>query len=158
MIIEDVLDTLGGNQSSRQEAAHQLIYDVLIDPAERLNLPSSLIEINAHELQQMRIFSQECPDVNLCKRMAKLWHRWVQTEGTEYSHGIQGTWTRIWKLVTLMRRIEDANTDYIAMLLEPSPLPPPSAILAPTPLAVVATMSFEGSNSVIGPLHNRNEE
>jgi len=74
MIAKDVLDTLGGDQSSRQEAAHQLIYHVLIDPAERLNLPTSLTERNAHEQQQMRIFSQECPKVNLCKRMAKLWY------------------------------------------------------------------------------------
>ena len=50
MITEDVLDTLGDNQLSRQEAAHQLIYDVLIDPAEYLNLPISLTKRNAHEL------------------------------------------------------------------------------------------------------------
>jgi len=57
-----------------------------------------------------------------------------------------------------MPRIEDANTDYIAMLLEPSPPPPPGAVLAPRPLAMVVTMRSEGFNSAIGPLHNENDE
>ena len=82
----------------------------------------------------MRIFGQECPEVNLCKRMAKLWYRWVETKGIEYPHGVQGTWTRIRELVTLMSRIEDANTDYIALLLAPSPPPPPGIVLARDPL------------------------
>ena len=44
MIAEDVLDTLGADQLSWQEAAHQLIHEVLVDPAECLNLPTSLTE------------------------------------------------------------------------------------------------------------------
>jgi len=80
MIAEDVLDTLGGDQSSRQETVHQFIYGVLIDPAECLKLPTSLNERNAHKLQHMGILSQECPEVNLCKRMAKLWYQWVETK------------------------------------------------------------------------------
>ena len=67
MTAEEVLDTLESDQTSRQEAPHQLIYDVLIDPVEHLNLPTSRTERHAHELQQMRLFSQECPEVNLCK-------------------------------------------------------------------------------------------
>jgi len=74
----------------------------------------------------MRLPSQECREVNLCKRIAKLWYRWVETKGTEYPRGIQGTWTRIRELVFI-----DANTDYIAMLLASSPLPPPGVILNP---------------------------
>jgi len=93
MVAKDVLETLGSDQQSRQEDAHQLIYDVLIELAERVNLPVTITERNAHELQQMRVFSQECPEVNLCKRMAKLWYRWVETKGTEYPRGVQGTWT-----------------------------------------------------------------
>ena len=41
---EDVLDSLGDDQDTRQEAAHQLIYDVLVEPAEHVNLPTSLVE------------------------------------------------------------------------------------------------------------------
>ena len=106
----------------------------------------------------MRFFSYECPEVELYRRMAKLWFRWVETKGLEYPRGVQGTWTRIRELVTLMPRIEEANTDYIAMLLMPSPPPPPGTVLAPRPLAVVTTISFEGSNSVTGPLYLENEE
>ena len=57
-----------------------------------------------------------------------------------------------------MPRIEDANTDYIAMLLAPSPPPPLGTVLAPRPLAMATTMSSEGSNSVTGSLRNKNEE
>ena len=78
MVAEDVLETLGSDQQSQQEAAYQLIYDVLIEPTERVNLPVTIIDRNVHELQQMRLFSQECPKVNLCRRMTKLWYRWVK--------------------------------------------------------------------------------
>ena len=128
MVAEDVLETLGSDQRTRQEDADQLIYDVLIEPTEHVDLPVTIIERNAHELQQMRLFSQECPEVNLCKRMAKLWYKWVEIKGMEYPRGVQGTWTRIRELVSIMPRIEDANIDYIVMLLAPSPPHPPSAV------------------------------
>jgi len=35
MVAENVLDTLGEDPVARQEATHQLIYDVLIEPSER---------------------------------------------------------------------------------------------------------------------------
>ena len=38
-VAEDVLESLGDDQVTRQEAAHQLIYDVLIEPAGHMNLP-----------------------------------------------------------------------------------------------------------------------
>jgi len=57
-----------------------------------------------------------------------------------------------------MPRIEEANTDYIAMLLALSPPPPPDPVLAPRPLVMVATISFKGSNSVTGPLRQENKE
>ena len=41
---EDVLDTLGEEQDAHQEATDQLIYDVLVEPAEHVNLPTSLVE------------------------------------------------------------------------------------------------------------------
>jgi len=42
MVAENVLETLGDDPITRQEAAHQLIYDVLVEPAERQNVPRSL--------------------------------------------------------------------------------------------------------------------
>jgi len=158
MVAEDVLETLGSDQRTRQEDVDQLIYDVLIEPTERVDLPITITERNAHELQQMRLFSQECPEVNLCKRMAKLWYRWVETKGTEYPCGVQGTWTRIRELVSIMPRIEEANTDYIAILLAPSPPPLPGTVLALRPLVMVATISSEGSHSVTGSLCEENQE
>jgi len=90
--------------------------------------------------------------------MAKLWYRWVETKGQEYPGGVQGMWTRIQELVSIIPRVDEANTDYIAVLLVPTPPPPPGTILAPRPLAMAATISFEGSNSVTGPLRQENEE
>jgi len=104
----------------------------------------------------MAAFHYECPEVEVCRRMAKLWYRWVETKGLEYPRGVQGTWARVRELVTLMPRIEEANTDYIAMLLTPSPPPPPGT--APRTLAMVTTISSEGSNSVTGPFYPENEE
>jgi len=63
---------------------------------------------------------------------------------------------RIRELVSIMPRIEEANTDYIAMLLTPSPPPPPGTM--PPPPAMVTTISSEASNSVTGPLYPENEE
>jgi len=103
----------------------------------------------------MRVYGHERPEVGQCRRVAKLWFRWVETKGVEYPRGIQGTWMRIWELVTTTPRIEEANTNYIAVLL--APLPPPSVVLASQPLAM-ATYSSEGSNSVNGPLRNEDEE
>ena len=74
MVAEDVLETLGSDQRTRQEDADQLIYDVLIEPTEHMDLPVTTTERNAHEIRQMRLFSQECPKVNLCRKIAKLWY------------------------------------------------------------------------------------
>ena len=41
IVAEDVFESLGDEQVTRQEAAHQLIYDVLIEPAGYMNLPLS---------------------------------------------------------------------------------------------------------------------
>ena len=90
--------------------------------------------------------------------MAKFWYRWVETKGLVYPRGVQGTWTQIWELVSLMPRIEEANIDYIATPLAPSPPSPPDSVLAPRPLAMMAPMSSEGSNSVTGPFYREDEE
>jgi len=46
LVAEEVLDNLGEGPVARQKAAYQLIYDVLVEPAEHLNLPTSLVECN----------------------------------------------------------------------------------------------------------------
>ena len=154
---EDVLETLGDEQITRQEAVHQLIYDVLVEPIGHLNLPTSLVERNIFETHQMRVYGQERPEVEQCRRVAKLWFRWVEYQGMEYPQGIEGTWTRIWELVTVIPRIKEANTNYLAQLLVPPPPPVAGVILSPQQLAV-ATYSSEGSNSVTGPLREENAE
>jgi len=42
LVAEDVLDSLGDEPVARQDAAHQLIYNALIEPCQRKNLPRSL--------------------------------------------------------------------------------------------------------------------
>jgi len=43
IVAEDVFDSLGEDQDARQEAAHQLIYDVLVEPAEHVCLWSAML-------------------------------------------------------------------------------------------------------------------
>ena len=64
-----------------------------MEPIEHMDLSVTTIERNAHELRQTRLFSQECPEINLCKKMAKLWYQWVETKSLEYPRVVQGTWT-----------------------------------------------------------------
>jgi len=40
---EDILESLGDDQTICQETAHQLIYDVLVEAAEHLDLPTPLL-------------------------------------------------------------------------------------------------------------------
>jgi len=86
-VAEDVLESLGDEQVTRQEAAHQLIYDVLVELAGHLNLPTSFVERNAFETHHMRVYGQERPKVGQCRRVVKLWFRWV-----EYPRGVESTW------------------------------------------------------------------
>ena len=62
MVVENVLETLGDDPTTRQEAAHQLIYDVLVEPAERQNLPRGLSERVAMDHHQMRLYAPERPE------------------------------------------------------------------------------------------------
>jgi len=65
---------------------------------------------------------------------------------------------RIWEIVALMPKVEEANIDYIAQLLA---LPPPSPPVVPTPLQplAIATYSSEGSNlAAVVAADNENEE
>ena len=58
VVAEDVLDTLRDEQMTRKEAVHQLFYDVLMEPAEHLDLSTSLVERNRFKARQMRLYSQ----------------------------------------------------------------------------------------------------
>jgi len=42
VVAEEVLDSLGDNPSAHQQAAHQLVYDGLMEPAEHIVMPNSL--------------------------------------------------------------------------------------------------------------------
>jgi len=114
---------------------------VLLKPAEHLALPSKLAGKNAYKWQHMRLYEQVCPEVSLCRRMAKLWYRWVETKGLEYTRGIQGTWNRIQELVITMPRIESANTNHIVALLALPPATSLGPVLNPRPLAVVSIIN-----------------
>jgi len=71
-------------------------------------------EHNIFETQQVKAFGQERPEVGQCRRVAKWWFRWLESQGVQYPQGIEGIWTCIWELVTIMPIIEDANTNYLA--------------------------------------------
>ena len=51
IMAEDVLHSLGEDQDAHQEPAHQLIYDVLVEPTGHVNLPTSLVEGKIFENQ-----------------------------------------------------------------------------------------------------------
>jgi len=42
VVAEEALDPLGDSPSARQQAAHQLVYDGLMEPAEHIVMPDSL--------------------------------------------------------------------------------------------------------------------
>jgi len=77
LVAEEVLDDLGEGSEARQETAHQLTYDVLVEPPEHLNLPSTLVGRNVFEDQQITAMELERPVVRQCRRVATLWFRWV---------------------------------------------------------------------------------
>ena len=155
-VAEDVLEELGRDAQTRRDSARQMIRDVLLEPAELVALPSTPLERNEFEQQQMRSYEQVCPEVKECRRMARLWFRWVETKGLEYPRGFQGTWERIRELIALTPSIEEANTDRLTTLLAP-PRPPPTGP-HPRPPTFGTSLSSGSSNSVVGPLYRPNEE
>jgi len=62
LVAEDVLDALGDDPVARQEAAHQLIYDGLIQPSERKNLPRSLDDQVTTKHHQMIVYAHDQPE------------------------------------------------------------------------------------------------
>jgi len=67
LVAKDVLHALGDDSIAQQEAAHQIIYDGLIEPSERQNLPCSLDDRVAIEHHQMRIYAHDRPEAWQCK-------------------------------------------------------------------------------------------
>ena len=75
---EEVLDSLGADPSARQEAAHKLVYDGLMEPAQHISMPDSLEGHIKFEHQQMFDLEVERPTVRQCQRVTTLWYRWVE--------------------------------------------------------------------------------
>jgi len=46
-VAEEVLEELGIDPRTRQASAHQLIQDVLLEPAGQLEMPNTLVECTA---------------------------------------------------------------------------------------------------------------
>jgi hypothetical protein len=147
IVAEDVIDHLGVGEAVRREAALMLIHNLLIEPARRLTLPSTLVERNRFEARQIEALSEELPVVRQCRRVAKFWFKWVEDRGLDYPRCIEGTWTRIWELVALIPGEENAGTAYLALLLAPPPVPPPPGVIQ-APSLPPMTFSSEDPNSV----------
>jgi len=82
VVIEDVLEELARDPRVRRDSIHQVVQEMLIEPAENAHLPTTLLERNEYEQQLMRSYEQVWPKVRECRRMARLW--WVETKGLEY--------------------------------------------------------------------------
>jgi len=156
VIVEDVLEELGRDAWVRRDSVHQVVRDLLIEPAEHAILPTTLLERNEYEQQLMRSYEQVWPEARERRRMARLWFRWVETKGLEYPRGFQGTWERIRELVALTPSIEEAHTDRLTALLAP-PRPPPAGP-RPRPPTYGTSLSSGSSNSVTGPPYHPSEE
>ena len=157
VVAEEALDSLGDDSSARQQAAHQLVYVGLMEPAKHIVMPDSLEGRIRFEHREMDALGEITPTMRQCRRVAAFWYYWVDARGIEYPRGIEGTWKRIWELVTTVHGIEYASPSYMAQLLAPPPPPPIGEVLAPQPLAIVG-YSSESSNSVNGPDHPEDEE
>ena len=64
---EEVLDSLGVDPNARQQAAHQLVYDGLMERVEHIIMPDSLEGHIKFEHQQMFDLEVERPTVRQCQ-------------------------------------------------------------------------------------------
>jgi len=81
VLAEDTLDTLGDDPIARQNAANQLIFVLLVEPAEHWTLLNNLEDQIAVEQHQMRVYIHGQPKAKQCERLVTLWARWVDTKG-----------------------------------------------------------------------------
>ena len=121
VVAEEALDSLGDNLSARQQAAHQLVYDGLMEPMEHIVMPNSLGGRIRFEHQQLDALGEITPTVRQCKRVAAFWYNLVEARGIKYPRGIEGTWKRIWELTSTIHGIENAPLSYLALLHGPPP-------------------------------------
>jgi len=128
-----------------------------MEPAEQILMPNSLRGRIRFKHRQLDALGEITPIVGQCRRAAAFWYNLVEARGIEYPRSIEGTWNRIWELVSTIHGIENAPPSYLALLLASPPPPPPEEVLAPQPLAI-AGYSSESSNSVNGPDPSEDEE
>jgi len=67
-VAEEVLDSLGVDPNARQQAAHQLVYDGLMERVEHIIRPDSLEGRIRLEHQQMDALGDETPTVRQCRK------------------------------------------------------------------------------------------
>jgi len=84
VVVEDVLEELGRDARARRDSVRQVVRDMLLEPAEHAALPTTFLERNEYEQQLMKSYEQVWPEARECRRMARLWFRWVETKGLEY--------------------------------------------------------------------------
>jgi len=63
IVAEEVLDSLGVDSNACQQAAHQLVYDGLMEPAEHISMLDSLEGRIRFEHQHMDALGEERPTV-----------------------------------------------------------------------------------------------
>jgi len=56
VVVEEVLEELGRDAQARRDSVHQVVRDMLLEPAEHEALPTTLLERNEYEQQLMRSF------------------------------------------------------------------------------------------------------
>ena len=69
VIVEDVLEELGRDAWARRDSVHQVVPDMLIEPAEHATLPTTLLERNEYEQQLMRLYEQVWPEARECRML-----------------------------------------------------------------------------------------
>jgi len=67
---EEALDSLGADPSARRQAAHQLIYDGLMEPTKHIVMPDSLGGRIRFEHRQMDTLGEITPIVRQSRRVA----------------------------------------------------------------------------------------
>ena len=75
VLVEDELENLGDDPLEPPSAANQLIFDILVEPAEHQNLLNTLEDRMHMEQHQMRVYVLEKLEAVQCERIAVLWAR-----------------------------------------------------------------------------------
>jgi len=92
-----------------------------MEPAEHIVMPDTLGGRIRFEHRQMDALGEITPTVRQYRRVAAFWYNLVDARGIELPRGIEGTWKRIWELVSTIHGIENAPPSYMALLLTSPP-------------------------------------